>query len=61
MPELRADEVRLLKCHEPARDGRAVLLLYGAFEDPIVPADVLPPASTGLRTNLFHSVVACVD
>jgi len=61
MPEIRGDGVQLLKCYEPARDGHAVLSLYGALENPIVPADVLLSESIGLQTNAFHSVVACVD
>jgi hypothetical protein len=37
-----------------ARDGRAVLSAHGAFDDPTVPADVLPRASVELRAIAFH-------
>jgi hypothetical protein len=55
VPEMRADEVLLLKCYDSARDGRAVLSPHGAFEDPTTPADVLPRESIELRTIAFHS------
>jgi hypothetical protein len=55
VPEMRADEVLLLKCYDSARDGRAVLSPHGAFEDPTAPADVLPRESIELRTIAFHS------
>jgi hypothetical protein len=55
VPEMRADEVLLLKCYDSARDGRAVLSPHGAFEDPTAPANVLPRESIELRTIAFHS------
>ncbi len=55
VPEMRADEVLLLKCYDSARDGRAVLSPHGAFEDPTAPADVLPRESIELRTIAFHA------
>ncbi len=55
VPEMRADEVLLLKCYDSARDGRAVLSPHGAFEDPTAPADVLPRESIELRTVAFHA------
>ena len=55
VPEMRADEVLLLKCNDSARDGRALLSPHSAFEDPMAPADVLPRESIELRTIAFHS------
>jgi hypothetical protein len=55
VPEMRADEVLLLKCYDSAHDGRAVLSPHGAFEDPTAPADVLPRESIELRTIAFHA------
>jgi hypothetical protein len=55
VPAMRADEALLLKCYDSARDGRAVLSLHGAFEDPTTPADALPRESIELRTIAFHA------
>jgi hypothetical protein len=55
VPEMRADEVLLLKCYDSASDGRAALSPHGAFEDPTAPANVLPRESIELRTIAFHS------
>jgi hypothetical protein len=55
VPEVRADEVLLLKCHDSARDGRAVLSPQGALEDPSTPADALPRESVELRTIAFQA------
>ena len=41
-----------------ARDGRAVLLPHGAFEDPTTPAAVLPRESIELLTIAFASADA---
>ena len=55
VPEMRAEEVLLLKCYDSARDGRAVLSPHSAFEDPTAPADALPRESIELRTIAFHA------
>jgi hypothetical protein len=55
VPEMRKDEALLLKCYDPARDGRAILSPHGASEDSTAPADVLPRESIELRTIAFHS------
>ena len=55
VPETRADEVLLLKCFDSTRDVRSVLSPRGAFEDPTVPADVLPRESIELRTIALHA------
>ncbi len=55
VPEMRADEVLLLKCYNSADDGRARFLPHTAFLDPTAPADVLPRESIELRTFVFYS------
>ena len=55
VPEMRADEVLLLRGYDSARDGRAVLSPHGAFEDPTAPADVLPRESIELRSIALHA------
>lgn len=55
VPEMRADEVLLLKCYDSARDGRARFAPHTAFTDPTAPDDVLPRESIELRTFVFHA------
>jgi hypothetical protein len=55
VPEMRADEVLLLKCYDSAEDGRARFLPHTAFLDPTAPADVLPRESIELRTFVFYA------
>jgi hypothetical protein len=54
VPEMRTDEVTLIKCYDSAEDGRARFTAHSAFEDPTAPADVLPRESIELRTLVFH-------
>jgi hypothetical protein len=54
VPAMRADEALLSKCHDSARDGRAVWSPHAAFDDPTAPADVLPRESIEPRTIAFH-------
>ena len=53
VPQMRADEVLLLKCYDSADDGRTRFLPHTAFTDPTAPADVLPRESIELRTFAF--------
>jgi hypothetical protein len=55
VPEMRSDEVLLLKCYDSAKDGRARFAPHTAFEDPTAPNDVLPRESIELRTFVFHA------
>jgi hypothetical protein len=52
-PEMRADEVLLIKCFDSARDGRARLSVHTAFDDPSTPADAPPRESIELRAFAF--------
>ena len=54
VPEMQPDEALLLKCFDSATDGRARFVPHTAFEDPTVPADVLPRESIEIRTLVFH-------
>lgn len=52
-PEMRAEEVLLIKCFDSARDGRARLSVHTAFDDPAThPADP-PRESIELRAFAF--------
>ncbi len=55
VPEMRSDEVLLLKCYDSAKDGRARFAPHTAFRDPTAPDDVLPRESIELRTFVFHA------
>jgi hypothetical protein len=55
VPEMRADEVLLLKCYDSAQDGRTRFLPHTAFMDPTAPADIPPRESIELRTFVFYS------
>ena len=39
VPEMRADEVLLLKCYDSAEDGRTRFVPHTAFTDPTAPAE----------------------
>jgi len=54
VPDMRADEVLLLKCYDSATDGRARFMPHTAFVDPTAPTDVLPRESIELRTFVFY-------
>ena len=54
-PEMRADEILLLKCFDSARDGRARFMPHTSFQDPTAPADMLPRESIELRTLVFFA------
>ncbi len=55
VPEMRVEEILLLKCYDSATDGRARFLPHTAFTDPTTPADASPRESIELRTLVFHS------
>jgi len=55
VPEMRTEEVVLIKCYDSSEDGRARFTAHSAFEDPTAPADVLPRESIELRTLVFHN------
>jgi hypothetical protein len=55
VPEMRGDEVLLLKCYDSATDGRARFAPHSAFLDPTAPDVVLPRESIELRTFVFHA------
>jgi hypothetical protein len=52
-PQMRADEVMLLKCFDSADDGRAVFTAHAAFDDPTSPADAEDRESIEVRTIAF--------
>ncbi|HUI61651.1 MAG TPA: CmcJ/NvfI family oxidoreductase [Steroidobacteraceae bacterium] len=53
-PDMREDEVLLIKCFDSSDDGRARFVPHSAFEDPTASADVLPRESIELRTLVFY-------
>jgi hypothetical protein len=55
VPQMRADEVLLLKCYDSAEDGRTRFVPHTAFLDPTAPADVPPRESIELRTFVFYA------
>jgi len=55
VPEMRPDEVLLLKCYDSKIDGRARFAPHTAFTDPTTPADAAPRESIELRTLVFHA------
>src|SRR4029077_6107294 len=55
VPEMRADEVLLLKCYDSNTDGRARFAPHTAFTDPTTPTDGPPRESIELRTLVFHA------
>jgi len=54
VPEMRPDEVLLLKCCDTLNDGRARFMPHTSFTDPTTPADARPRESIELRTLVFH-------
>lgn len=54
VPEMRRDEVLLLKCCDTANDGRARFMPHTSFTDPTTPAGARPRESIELRTLVFH-------
>jgi hypothetical protein len=54
VPAMQPSEALLLKCYDSATDGRARFAPHTAFEDPTVPADILPRESIELRTLVFN-------
>jgi hypothetical protein len=55
VPEMRADEVLLLKCYDSVQDGRTRFVPHTAFIDPTAPADAPPRESIELRTLVFYA------
>ncbi len=55
VPEMKADEVLLLKCYDSETDGRARFAPHTAFTDPTTPANAPPRESIELRALVFHS------
>jgi hypothetical protein len=55
VPEMRTDEVLLLKCYDSELDGRARFLAHSAFVDPTTPPDAPPRESIELRSLVFHA------
>jgi len=54
VPEMTADEARLLKCYDSATDDRTRFGPHTAFIDPTTPPDAAPRESIELRTLVFH-------
>jgi hypothetical protein len=54
-PEMRTDEVLVLKCYDSKTDGRSRFAPHTAFTDPSTPADAPPRESIELRTLVFHA------
>ncbi len=52
-PQMRTDEVVLIKCYDSADDGRARFTPHCAFEDPTTPDDAPPRESIEIRTVAF--------
>jgi hypothetical protein len=53
VPDMRRDEVLLLKCFDSEHDGRARFMPHTSFQDPNAPADMVPRESIELRTLVF--------
>jgi hypothetical protein len=56
VPDMRADEVLLLKCYDSETDGRARFAPHSAFTDPSTPPDAQPRESIELRALVFHAL-----
>jgi len=52
-PQMRRDEVLLIKCFDSETDGRARLSVHSAFEDPTSPHDAAPRQSIEIRAFAF--------
>lgn len=53
-PQMKEDEVILLKCFDTERDGRARWTAHAAFDDPTSPANAAPRQSIETRTIAFY-------
>lgn len=53
-PDMRSDEIMLIKCYDSAEDGRARFVPHSAFVDPTTPAGAPPRESIELRTLVFY-------
>ena len=53
-PDMRTDEVLLLKCYDSAEDGRSRFVPHTSFNDPTMSPDILPRESIELRTFVFY-------
>lgn len=52
-PEMRPEEVLLLKTYDSLEDGTARFSAHGAFDDPTAPSDAPPRASIEVRALVF--------
>jgi hypothetical protein len=55
VPEMKVDEVLLLKCYDSETDGRARFAPHTAFTDPTTPPDAPLRESIELRALVFHA------
>jgi hypothetical protein len=55
VPEMKVDEVLLLKCYDSVTDGRARFAPHTAFTDPTTPPDAPLRESIELRALVFHA------
>jgi hypothetical protein len=54
-PQMRRDEVLLIKCFDSAEAGQARFAAHTAFDDPTSPLDAPPRESIELRILVFYS------
>jgi hypothetical protein len=54
VPQMKADEVLLLKCYDSETDGRARFTPHSAFTDPTTPPSAQRRESIELRALVFH-------
>jgi hypothetical protein len=54
VPEMRDEEILLIKCYDSLEDGRARFVPHSAFVDPTTPAGAPPRQSIELRTLVFY-------
>ncbi|MEY4546987.1 MAG: hypothetical protein RL685_3182 [Pseudomonadota bacterium] len=57
VPEMRDDEVLLLKCYDTAGDGRCPFTAHSAFDHPHVPPGTRPRESIEIRTLAFFDTL----
>jgi hypothetical protein len=55
-PEMKADEILLLKCYDSETDGRARFTPHSAFTDPTTPPGAQPRESIELRALVFNAL-----
>ena len=55
VPDMKVDEVLLLKCYDSKTDGRSRFAPHTAFTDPTTPPDAPPRESIELRALVFHA------